>query len=203
MTTGRAVDIEAISRRRSLRLFVNGNNAWTHMCDHALGIRKAGEEQGWGLLLPSLQSELNGNRLTSLRDQSRATDANPGHPPLSLIYDDFLDRLQRSVERASRLGWFWEERPGSDCRWFTFSPEGIIACLDEDFVRTGYLPENDPSRWSGGVGDPCFRLFQASLVRIQTKYNRAVNSGRIQSIQPAFGMVLRSGLTEAAWRALP
>jgi hypothetical protein len=202
MSTARTVEVEAIHQRRSLQLFVNGNNAWMHMRDHALGIRKAGEELGWGLLLPSLRVALDANRFGTLRDQSRATDRDPGHPPLSLIYNEFLDRVQQSVERASRLGWFWEEHPGADCRWFTFSPESIIACLDEDFVRTGYLPEHDPSRWSGGVGDPCFRLFQASLARVQAKYNRAVDSGRIQSIHPALAAILRSGLSETAWSAL-
>src|SRR5947209_19663578 len=127
MATGRAIEVEAICRRRSLQLFVNGNNAWTHMRDHALGLRKPGEERGWGLLLPRLQKALDGDQLADLRDRARATDATPGTPPLHLIYEDFLDRLRKSVERASRLGWFWEERPGSECRWVTFSPEGIIA----------------------------------------------------------------------------
>ena len=45
MTTGRTVDVEAICER-PLRLFVNGDNAWGHMRDHALGMQHNGEEQG-------------------------------------------------------------------------------------------------------------------------------------------------------------
>lgn len=201
MTTERTVDVEAICER-PLQLFVNGNNAWDHMRDHGLGMRNNGEEQGWGLLLPALQSELVAGQLPDLRDVARATNLDPGHARVGQIFTQFLDAIQRGVERASRLSWYWEEAPGSDCRWSTFGPEGIVAHLDEDFVRTGYLPEHDPSKWTGNTRDACFRLFQACLLRVQAKYNRAVKSRRIENVQAAFVTVLRSGLTDAAWVAL-
>jgi hypothetical protein len=69
-------------------------------------------------------------------------------------------------------------------------------------VRTGYLPEHDPAKWSGAAGDAYFRLFQACLRRIQAKFNRDMKSGCIEDVQPAFERVLRSGLTEAEWAAL-
>lgn len=201
MAMERTVDVEEICDR-PLQLFVNGYNAWDHMRDHGLGMRKKGEEQGWGLLLPALQSELIAGQLSDLRDVARATDLEPEHGRLGPIYIQFLDAVQRGVERAARLNWYWEESPGSDCRWSTFGHKGILAHLDEDYVRTGYLPEHDPSKWTGSTGDPCFRLFQACLLRVQAKYNRAVKGGRIENIQPALATVLRSGLTEVEWATL-
>jgi hypothetical protein len=201
MPDERTVDVEAICDR-PLQLFVNANNAWEHMRDHGLGMRKNGEEQGWGLLLPALQSELVAGQLPGLREAARATTFDPGHPRLGPIYTQFLDAIQQGVERASRLHWFWEEAPGSDCRWSTFGHEGILAHLDDDYVRTGYLPEHDTSKWGASAGDACFRLFQACLVRVQAKYNRAVKSGRIEKVQAALAKVLRSGLTEAEWVGL-
>jgi hypothetical protein len=195
MATERTVDVEVICDRR-LQLFVNGHNAWDHMRDHGLGIRNNGEEQGWGLLLPALQSELAAGLLPDLRDVARATNLAPDHDRLGPVYSQFLDSIQQGVERASRLNWYWEEAAGSDCRWSTFGQEGIVAHLDEDYVRTGYLPEHDPSKWSGSGGNASFRLFQACLRRVQAKYNRAVKSRQIESIQPALATVLRSGLTE-------
>lgn len=201
MTRERTVDVEAICDR-PLQLFVNDYNAWDHMCDHGLGMRNNGEEQGWGLLLPALQSELAAGRLADLRDVARVTNPDSGHASLGPIYTPFLDSIQRGVERASRLHWYWEEAPASDCRWSIFGHEGIVAHLDEDYVRTGYLPERDTSKWSGGTGNACFRLFQACLRRVQAKYNREVRSGRIEDVQAALAAVLRSGLTEADWAAL-
>jgi hypothetical protein len=197
----RTVDVEAICDR-PLQLFVNEHNAWEHMRDHGLGMRNNGEEQGWGLLLPALQSELGAGRLADLRDVARATSLDPDHTRLGPIYTQFLESVQRGVERASHLHWYWEEVPGSECRWSAFAHEGIIAHLDEDYVRTGYLPERDSSTWSAGAGSACFRLFQACLLRVQAKYNRAVRSGRIESVQAALAAVFRSGLTEADWAAL-
>jgi hypothetical protein len=99
------------------------------------------------------------------------------------------------------LRWYWEETPGSDCRWSAFGHEGIFAHLDEEYVRTGYLAEHDPSKWSVGAESACFRLFQACLLRVQAKYNRAVRSGRIEHIASDLANVLRSGLSEADWVA--
>jgi len=201
MSTKRTVDVEAICDR-PLQLFVNGYNAWDHMCNHGLGMRSNGEERGWGLLLPALQSELAAGRLADLREVARATNLDPGHVRLGPIYTQFLDSIQRDVEIGSRLHWYWEEAPGSDCRWSIFGHEGIVAHLDENYVRTGYLPERDTSKWTGGAGSACFRLFQACLRRVQAKYNRVVRSGRIEDVQDALSAVLRSGLTEAEWAAL-
>jgi hypothetical protein len=201
MSTERTVDVEEICDR-PLELFVNGNNAWDHMRDHGLGMRNNGEEQGWGLLLSALQSELAAGDLPDLRDMARATSLDPGHARLGPIYAQFLDLIQRGVERASRLHWYWEDAPGSDGRWSILGHEGMVAHLDEDYVRTGYLPEHDPSTWSGGAGTARFRLFLACLRRVQAKYNRAVRSRSIEHVQPAFATVLRSGLTEVDWVAL-
>jgi hypothetical protein len=110
--------------------------------------------------------------------------------------------IQQGVERASRLNWYWEETTGSECRWSTFGHEGILAHLDDDYVRTGYLPERDSSKWSGGKGHSRFRLFQACLRRVQEKYNRAVKSGRIEKVEGALATLLRTGLTETDWAAL-
>lgn len=201
MATGRTVEVEEICDR-PLQLFVNAYNAWDHMRDHGLGMRKKGEEHGWGLLLAALRSELDAGKLPELQDMARTTNLDPGHPRLGPIYMQFLDSIQRDVEQAAHLNWYWVEAPGWDCRWSTFGHKGIIAHLDEDYVRTGYLPEDDPSKWAGSAGEPCFRLFQACLKRVQARYNRAVKSGRIESIQPALAIVLRSGLTEADWAIL-
>ncbi|HEY7428765.1 MAG TPA: hypothetical protein VH682_31330 [Gemmataceae bacterium] len=203
MATEWMVDVDMICDR-SLQLFTNENNAWDHMRVHGLGMRNGrnGEEQGWGLLLPALQSELTAGQLPDLRDVARATNFDPDHARLGPIYMQFLDSIQHGVERASRLNWFWEDAPGSDHRWSTFGREGIFAHLDEDYVRTGYLPEHDTSKWSGGTGNACFRLFQSCLRRVQFKHDRAVKSRRIEKVQPALEKVLRSGLTEAEWTAL-
>jgi hypothetical protein len=201
MTTERRVHVEEICER-PLQLFVNGNNAWDHMREHGLGMRNNGEEQGWGLLLPALQTELAAGQLSGLREVARGTNFDPGHDRLGPIYIQFLDSIQHGVERASRLNWYWEEVPGSDCRWSTFGHEGIVAHLDDDYVRTGYLPERDTSKWSGNTGNACFRLFQACLQRVQARYNRAVKSRRIEKVQAALATVLRSGLSEAQWVGL-
>jgi hypothetical protein len=201
MTMERTVDVEAICDR-PLQLFVNETNAWDHMRDHGLGIRNNGEEQGWGLLLTALQSELAAGQLPDLRDVARTTNFDPGHARLGPIFAQFLDSIQHGVERASRMNWYWEEAAGSDCRWSTFGHEGIVAHLDEDYVRTGYLPETDTSKWSGSTGNACFRLFHACLRRVQVKYNRALKSGRIENVEAALATVLRSGLTEEEWAAL-
>jgi hypothetical protein len=201
MAAERTVDVEAMTDR-PLQLFINGHNAWDHMRDHGLGMRNNGEEEGWGLLLPALQSELAAGRLADLRDVARATNLAPEHARLGPIYTQFLGSIQQGVERASRLNWHWEEAPGSECRWSTFGHEGIVAHLDEDYVRTGYLPERDRSKWSGGRGNPCFRLFYACLRRVQEKYNRGVKSRRIEKVAPALETVLRCGLTETDWAAL-
>ena len=201
MAKERTVDVEAITGR-PLQLFVDENNAWEHMRDHGLGMRNYGEEQGWGLLLPALQSELVSGQLTDLRNLARATNVNPGHARLGPIYSQFLDSIKQGVERANRLHWFWEESPSSACRWSTFGQEGIFAHLDEDYVRTGYLPEDDPSKWNGRKGNASFRLFRACLRRVKAKHDRAVKSGRMEHVQPALAKVLRCGLTEAEWAAL-
>jgi hypothetical protein len=201
MTMKRTVDVEPVSDR-PLQLFVNGHNAWDHMRDHGLGMRVNGEEQGWGVLLPALKSELASGQLPDLRKVAGETNLDPTHARLGPIYMEFLDSIQHGVERASRLNWYWEETPGSDCRWSTFCREGIFAHLDEDFVRTGYLPEHDTSKWNGSTGNATFRLFYACLLRVQAKYNRAVRSGRIEKVQGALAAILRSGLTQADWAAL-
>jgi hypothetical protein len=201
MATERTVDVDTICDR-PLQLFTDENNAWGHMRDHGLGIRNKGEEEGWGLLLPALQKELNAGQLPDLQTAARRTNYDPDHARLGPIYREFLDSIQYGVERASRLNWHWEESPGSECRWSTFGHEGIVAHLDEDYVRTGYLPERDRSKWTGGRGNPCFRLFYACLRRVQEKYNRGVRSRRIEKVAPALETVLRCGLTETDWAAL-
>ena len=201
MAMERTVDVEAICDR-PLQLFVNAYNAWDHMRDHGLGMRIKGEKQGWGLLLPALQCELLAGKLQDLRDVARATNPDPEHVRLGPIYMQFLSSIQQGVERASRLKWYWEETLGSNCRWSTFGYEGIFAHLDEDYVRTGYLPEHDSSKWQASTGDAHFRLFQACLIRVQHKYNRALKAGRIDRIHSALATVLRSGLTEAEWATL-
>jgi hypothetical protein len=201
MPTERTVDVDAICGR-PLQLFVSAYNAWDHMRDHGLGIRQRGEEQGWGLLLPVLQDEMDAGKLQDLQDLARVTNLDPDHARLGPIYKQFLRSIQQGVERASRLNWYWEETPGSSCRWSTFGHEGIFAHLDEEYVRTGYFPEHDSSKWSERTGDARFRLFQACLLRVQHKYNRAVKAARIESVQPSLMTLLRSGLTEADWATL-
>lgn len=201
MATERTVDVETICER-PLQLFTDEYNAWHHMLDHGLGMRNNGEEQGWRLVLPALQSEVAAGHLPDLRNVARATNFDLGHVRLGPIYVQFLSSIQHGVERAARFQWYWEESPGSDCRWLTFGLEGLVAHLDADYVRTGYLPENDMSKWSGSTGSACFRLFQACLRRVQDKYNRAVKSRRIEKVQPALASVLRTGLSETEWAAL-
>src|SRR5262249_54970673 len=153
MTTGVTVDVEAICER-PLQLFVNGYNAWQHLREHALGMKDNGEERGWGLFLPPLGTALSAGELPDLRSAAMATSLDPDHPKLGPIYKQFLGCVKGGVERASRLDWFWENAAGtgSDSRWSTFCPEGIVGHLDDDVVRTGYLPEKDPSKWSAGAG---------------------------------------------------
>lgn len=192
------MQVESITKR-SLQLFTNEHNAWGHMRDHGLGIRNNGEEQGWGLLLPALQAELSAGQLTQLRNVARATECDPEHSRLGPIYGEFLDSIQQDVERAARLRWHWEEKSDSGYCWSTFGHDGIVACLDEDYVRTGYLPEHDTSKWQGNKGNARFRLFQACLRRIQAKYNRGVRSKRIEKVQAELENLFRSGLTESDW----
>lgn len=201
MATERTVDVETICDH-PLQLFTNRHNAWDHMRDHGLGLRSNGEEQGWALLLAALESELAAGRLPDLRELARRTNLDPAHARLGPIFTQFLDSIQHAVERASRLNWHWEEAPGSECRWSIFGVEGIFAHLDEEYVRTGYLPEQDASKWKGSTRNASFRLFQACLRRVQAKYNRAVKSRRIENVQAALATVLRSGLTETEWAAL-
>jgi hypothetical protein len=196
MTTGITIDVEAICER-PLRLFIHGNNAWEHMRDHALGEKYPGEEQGWRLLLPALENELIAAALEELRKNECPRRR------LEPIYRQFLDCIQRSVEGAAGRNWYWELRPGNDARWATFGREGVLAYLDEDFVRTGFLPEKDPEAWSDpSVGVPLYRLFLACLDRVRDKYENAVKWNRIETIERALDDLLQHGLDEASWNAL-
>jgi hypothetical protein len=206
MCTGRMVDIEPLGNR-PLELFVNSYNALQHLHDHALGGRTPhGEEHGWRLLLPALQAEMDAGHIDRLREMARGARADVLPPRLAPIYQQFLDRMEQTVEGAVALQWHWEEAPGGECRWSTLGHDGIFAHLDDDYVRTGYLPEKDPDAWSDPAAErnARYRLFLACLRRIQGKYNRNVRSNRIVSgsISTAFAQLLQRGLTEAAWSAL-
>jgi hypothetical protein len=200
MATQPTVDAIAICGH-SLPLFASQYNAWGHMRDHALGMQHAGEEHGWGQLLPALKIELDSGMLPDLRIAARAINFDDTHPRLGPIYGEFLDSIKNSVEKAVRLNWYWEETTESGIGWTTFGHEGIVAHLDDSCVRTGYILERDRSKWNGGGGDG-FRSFQACLPRVQAKFQRAVKSGRIRHIQPALASVLKTGLTNSEWAAL-
>src|SRR5436305_1244478 len=107
MSTGRTIDVPAICPR-PLALFANGQNAWDHMTDHALGYRERGEEQGWALLLSALQAELAAGNLDEVRQLAHGCSYKNPPDRLEPIYCQFLDCLQRGMERASSLKWFWE-----------------------------------------------------------------------------------------------
>jgi hypothetical protein len=202
MSTGITVDIEPLCERQ-LQLFVDGHNAWGHLWDHALGVKEPGEEQGWGLLLPALLVELTAGCLDEIRDLARTTSVDSIPVRLEPIYREFLGCIQQAVERGVRLNWYWEEVPGTQCRWSVFGKEGILAHLDDDYVRTGYLPETNPDNWSDpSVGSPDYRLFRACLNRVKTKYRKASKRRLIEKIQADFAQLLRTNLDEASWNAL-
>ncbi len=203
MSTGITVDVEPLCERQ-LQVFVSGHNAWGHLRDHGLGMRESGEEQGWGVLLPGLMLELAAGRLDELRDLARTASVDSIPQRLQSIYREFLTCIQQAVERAARLSWYWEEVPGTQCRWSAFGKEGILAHLDDDYVRTGYLPEKNPDNWSDpSIGSsPGYRLFVACLERVYEKYQRAVKSRQIETIEAALADLLMTRLDEASWKAL-
>src|SRR5262249_4612401 len=142
MSTGRTVDIDPLGDR-PLELFVDGHNALGHLRDHVLGVREGGEEHDWRLLLPALRAEMDAGHIDAVREMARTAGADALRGRLGLIFKQFLERVEHTVERAVALHWHWEEAPGGSCRWVTFGTDGIFARLDEDYVRTGYLPEKD------------------------------------------------------------
>jgi hypothetical protein len=202
MTTGITVDVEPLCER-PLQLFVSGHNAWGHLRDHALGMQESGEEQGWGLLLPGLMAQLSAGNLEALRELARAVSVDAIPARLNPIYREFLRCIQQAVEGAVRVNWYWEEVAPAESRWSVFGKEGIFAHLDDDYVRTGYLPEKNPDAWSDpSVGSPPFRLFLACLLRVQVKYRTNLSRRRIESIHDDFDNLLNTGIDEKLWGAM-
>jgi hypothetical protein len=202
MKTGYTADADGLCQRE-LELFKNAALAWDHMRKHVLGDVVGGsrtfEEEGWRLLIAELHSELAAGKLEELRELARSSHVESPPPRLEPLYRSYLESIVQAVERGVARGWYWEEKPGSDCRWKLFSLSGIFMALDEDYVLTGFLLYVR----MGGKDDlfvPVpYDLFQACFRRLQWKYNEACKSNRVESTSDELLELFQHGIDESTW----
>ncbi len=182
---------------RNIELFETAYNAWNHMIDHVLGRRSNQEEEGWRLLIAELDSGLAVDGAVALR--SLASSGRVESPPTKLlpVYRGYLDLAKKAAEQAVDREWYWEEKSGAEGRWKAFSTWGILVYLDEDFLRTAFLPAVQAA---GGFVKTPYDLFRACLKRVQRKYNRARDSGQVEREPTPLRELLNSGLDEEAWK---
>jgi hypothetical protein len=185
---------------RDVELFETAYNAWDHMIDHVLGRRGNREEEGWRLLIAELDRELAAVGVVELR--SLASLGRVESPPttLRLVFHAYLTLAVKAAEQAVERKWHWEEKPGAEGRWKAFSTWGILTYLDEDYLRTAFLPTVLATGQVGGLVTTPYDLFQACLERVRRKYNRAVDTGRVESVADELIDLFSSGLDEDAWK---
>jgi len=200
MTTERQVDVESLCER-PLALFESPHNAWEHLIKHVLD--NHGEFEHWGLLIPALRRELDAGKREELYELARNGSPDAPAERLEAIFTAFLDLLQKAVERGVRMEWYWEMRPGQDERWKVFSLRGVFALLDEDRVRTGFLPCTDELP-SAGLTEQERRhtLFEECRKIVRRKYQADVKEDVIERISSTFESLLHKGLEQAIWEAL-
>ena len=85
-----------------------------------------------------------------------------------------------------------------------FASTGILTCLDDDRVRTGFLP----FKGSLPVGlaseqERRYELFAACWKKVRFIYRRAQQSGRLVSAPAAMQALMRHVPSQSAWEALP
>jgi hypothetical protein len=164
-----------------------------------LGAREA---CGWAVLIPALRAPLSAGWRAEL--QALAREGSPERVPgeLAPIWGAFLELIAAAVEQAARLGWFWEEMPVSEeGPYRAFAASGILAYLDDEFVRTGFLPWGELPA-GGAERDRRYRLFYQCWQKAQHKYQRALQGSRVVQAPPTLQALMRKVPAPAAWEQL-
>jgi hypothetical protein len=198
MTAERKVNAAPLCRRE-LGLFCNKHEAWAHLVKHVLGAREA---CGWAVLIPALRAPLSAGRRAEL--QALAREGSPERVPneLAPIWGAFLELIAAAVEQAARLGWFWEENPVSEeGPYRAFAASGILAYLDYDFVRTGFLPWGELPA-GGCERDRRYQLFYRCWQKVRRKYYQTKEGPRGVQAPPTFEALMRKVPAPAEWEQL-
>jgi hypothetical protein len=198
MTVGRKVDVSPLCRRE-LDLFRNAWEAWAHLTKHVLDAREA---WSWAVLIPVLQTALDAGRRSDLHEQARAASADAVPEALAAVWTAFLDLVAAAAEQGMKLGWFWEEQSGPEGPYRIFAHSGILACLDDEAVRTGFLPFKGELPAGGDDRDRRYRLFYRCWERVQQKYQRALQARRLVEAQDSLRELMRKVPDLPTWERL-
>lgn len=200
MTIGRKVDATPLCRRE-LGLFCNAHNAWEHFQKHVLD---GGESWSWGILIRPLQAVLDAGRRADLYEKARI--GSPARVPdeLAEIWSRFLQLVAAAAEQGVKRGWYWEEKPKpGDGPYKVFAGSGILTCLDEERLRTGFLPfkgELPPGPQS--AKDRCYQLFVECWKKVRFMYQRTQQDNRLVNAPAVLHELMRKVLAQVAWEKL-
>jgi hypothetical protein len=199
MTIERKVDANPLCRR-PLGLFSNPYEAWDHLVRHVLEAREA---WNWGVLIPALKAALDTGRRADLHGQARNARAEEVPADLAAIWPAFLELVAAAVEQGIKLEWYWEEEKSpEEGPYRAFASNGILAYLDDEVLRTGFLPFKGELPPGGSEQDRRYKLFCRCWERVQFKYQRAVQQRRIVQAPAALKALMCKVPDQAAWQRL-
>ena len=156
------------------------------------------------MLIPTLCAALDAGRRADLHQQAR--HASPDRIPTDLanLWTTFLELVAAAVEQGAKLEWYWEETGTLACDgpYRVFTASGIFAYLDDDMVRTGFLPFKDdlPAERSERVRG--YELFARCWEKVQQRYQRAVQEGRLVQASTALLALMRKVPDLVTWEHL-
>jgi hypothetical protein len=199
MTAERKMDATPLCGR-DLVLFASPGEGWAHLVKHPLDAREAGS---WAVLIPALQATLDAGRRADLYERARAASAEQVPADLAALWAAFCELVAVAVEQGIRLEWFWEERPShGDGRYRAFAANGILAYLDDEVVRTGFLPFKGDLPAGGDEQLRRYQLFFRCWEKVQWKYQRAAQEGRVVRAPAALEALMRRAPDLDTWRRL-
>ena len=200
MTIRRKVDAAPLCRRE-LALFGSVHEAWAHLVKHVLDAREA---WGWAVLIPALRGPLNADRRPDLHEQARKATPDAVPPDLADVWTSFLDLVAIAVEQGVWLEWFWEEKAAltRDGPYKVFAADGILTYLDDEVVRTGFLPSKEdlPPVRSERVSR--YELFSRCWKKVRHMYQRAAQERRLVNAPSALHALMHKMPDLAAWERL-
>jgi hypothetical protein len=200
MSTGRTVDASPLCRGE-LDLFANMHEAWDHLVKHVLD---ASEAWSWAVIIPTLQAPLDAGRRADLHRRARQASAEAVPADLAAVWEAFLELVAAAVERGVTLKWFWEERsrPSGEGPFRVFAGSGILAYLDEEVVRTGFLPFKGDLPAAESERLRRYALFIRCWEKVQHKYQRAAQAGRLVQAPDALRALLLKVPDLVEWERL-
>jgi hypothetical protein len=201
MTVERKVEASPLFPRE-VGLFCHAYNAWEHFVKHVLDAGE-GEPWSWGVLIPALQAALDAGQRADLHDQGRKASPDDVPADLATLWPAFLELVATAVEKGTSLRWYYEgkQQPG-DGPYTVFAPSGVLACLDEDRVRTGFFPFKGELPAGTPGPDRPYWLFFKCWEKVQRRYQRAQQQGQIVTEEPAFRNLMQKVPGPAEWERL-